>query len=165
MMKRLFIFSILAALFLGLSAAPTRKVLDDGGSGPYKAEAISEPSLHGYVVYRPADYKAAVKAEGPLPLFVFANGGCNDTSLPHERMLSDLASHGYLVVALGEMQDSISDRELHKSPTEDMPRAIDWAERVVNDASSVYYKGIDLEYVGLGGMSCGGAQVLAVIPV
>ncbi|MDE6565020.1 MAG: family 43 glycosylhydrolase [Muribaculaceae bacterium] len=161
MMKRLFIFSILAAIFLGLSAAPTRKVLDDGGSGPYKAEAISEPSLPGYVVYRPADYKSAVKAEGPLPLFVFANGGCNDTSLPHERMLSDLASHGYLVVALGEMQDSISDRELHKSPTGDMPRAIDWAERVVNDASSVYYKGIDLEYVGLGGMSCGGAQVLA----
>jgi len=160
-MKRFFILAVFSALILDLSAAPVRKVLDDGGSGPYKAEAISEPSLPGYVVYRPVDYKAAVKGEGHLPLFVFANGGCNDTSLPHERMLSDLASYGYLVVALGEMQDSISDRELHKSPNEDMPRAIDWAERANKDASSPYYKGIDLEYVGLGGMSCGGAQVLA----
>lgn len=76
-------------------------------------------------------------------------------------MLSDLASHGYLIVALGQMQDSINDRELHKSPNADMPRAIDWAERVNSDPSSPYYKGIDMEYVGLGGMSCGGAQVLA----
>ncbi len=161
-MKR---FTILLALALAVCAAATarstKKILDDGGSGPYKAEAISDPSLVNYVVYKPADLAAAVKMEGPLPLFVFANGACNDTSLPHERMLSDLASHGYLVVALGEMQDSINDRELHKSSNADMIKAIDWAERVNADPESPYYKNIDLEYVGLGGMSCGGAQVMA----
>lgn len=161
-MKRLTILITLAlAVCAAASARSTKKVIDDGGSGPYKAEAISDPSLVNYVVYKPADLGAAVKMDGPLPLFVFANGACNDTSLPHERMLSDLASHGYLVVALGEMQDSINDRELHKSPNADMINAIDWAERVNADPNSPYYKNIDLEYVGLGGMSCGGAQVMA----
>ncbi len=153
---------MLAACAIVASAGPAKKIIDDGGSGPFKAEAVKDATLDNFVVYRPADYKAAVKAEGPLPLFVFANGGCNDTSLPHERMLNDIASYGYLVVAMGEMQDSINDRPLAKSPNEDMPRAIDWAEKMNADPQSPYYKGIDLEYVGLGGQSCGGAQVLAV---
>lgn len=161
MIKRILSISVIILTFVSVLAGPTRKIIDDGGSGPFKAEAVSDPTLDNFVVYRPVDYKAAVKAEGPLPLLVFANGGCNDTSLPHERMLNDIASHGYLVVALGQMQDSINDRELGKSPNTDMPRAIDWAEKQNADPSSFYYKGIDLDYVGLGGQSCGGAQVLA----
>ncbi len=157
-----FILSIsLAASALALIAAPTKKIIDEGGSGPYKAEAISDPTLPGFVVYRPADIKEAVVHEGPLPLFVFANGGCNDTSLPHEKMLNDVASYGYLVVALGEMQDSINDRPLRKSPDSDMIKAIDWAEVQNGTPSSDYYKNVDLEYVALGGQSCGGAQTLA----
>ena len=105
---------MLTLLTVTVSAAPSRKVIDDGGSGPYKAEAVSEASLPGFVVYRPCDMSAAVTHEGPLPLFVFANGACNDTSLPYERMLNDLASYGYFVIALGEMPDSINDRELRK---------------------------------------------------
>lgn len=158
------ISSILAVLILtaiAVSAKTDKKIIDDGGSGPYKSEAISDPSLENFVVYRPVDLPAAVRKEGPLPLFVFANGACDDTSLPHERMLSDLASYGYLVVALGELQDSINDRQLHKSPNEDMIRAIDWAERVNADSGSPYFKKIDMEYIGIGGMSCGGAQALA----
>lgn len=88
-----FITSFLAiSLSLTVFAAPTKKIIDNGGSGPYKAEAISEPSLPDLVVYRPVDIAEAVVHEGPLPVLVFANGGCNDTSLPHERMLNDLAS-------------------------------------------------------------------------
>lgn len=157
-----FITSFLAiSLSLTVFAAPTKKIIDNGGSGPYKAEAISEPSLPDLVVYRPVDIAEAVVHEGPLPVLVFANGGCNDTSLPHERMLNDLASYGYLVLALGEMQDSINDRELHKSPNSDMIRAIDWAEAQNKDKKSEYFGKIDTEYIALGGQSCGGAQVLA----
>ncbi|MCM1451870.1 MAG: alpha/beta fold hydrolase [Clostridium sp.] len=152
----------MAALAGTLSwAGPSKKIIDDGGSGPYKAEAITDPTLPGFVVYRPADIPQAVTHEGALPLFVFANGGCNDTSLPHERMLNDVASYGYIVVALGEMQDSITDRELHKSPNSDMAKAIDWAEEQNAKKGSPYYGYIDTEYVALGGQSCGGAQVLA----
>lgn len=139
----------------------TQKVIDQGGSGRFKAEAVSEYSLPGFVVYKPQDMAQACQHQGPLPLVVFANGGCNDTSLPFERMLSDLASHGYLVVALGEMQQRIDDRELHKSPNEDMIRAIDWATQQNADSRSEYYRHIDLSSIALTGMSCGGAQVMA----
>lgn len=126
MKKIAFLLPFLFFTALLVSAKTDKKIIDDGGSGPYRAEAISDPSLENFVVYRPSDLSATVKKEGPLPLFVFANGACDDTSLPHERMLNDLASYGYLVVALGELQDSINDRQLHKSPNEDMIRAIDW---------------------------------------
>jgi len=146
---------------LAAFGAPAKKIIDDGGSGPFKAEAISENTLPGFVVYKPADLKATVTQEGPLPLLVFANGACNDTSLPYERMLNDLASYGYLVVALGEMQDSINDRQLGKSPNEDMIKALAWAESENVKPGGDYHGSIDLEYIAFGGHSCGGAQLLA----
>ena len=160
MKKKILLFALLLVSVLGY-AAPRRKIIEDGGSGQFKAEAVSERTLPGFVVYKPQNMLAAVEHEGPLPLLVFANGGCNDTSIPHEKMLNDLASYGYVVIALGEMQERLDDRELHKSPNEDMKRAIDWAERQTRDRNSEYYRGIDMEYVALGGQSCGGAQVLA----
>lgn len=161
-MKRFITCFALMSLCVTTFAAPSRKVIDNGGSGPYKAEAISEPTLPGFVVYRPCDIDGAVKGEGAaLPLFVFANGACHDTSLPYERMLNDIASYGYMVVALGEMQDSVNDRELKTSPNIDMIRAIEWAEAQTGKMGSDYYKGIDTEKVVFGGHSCGGAQTLA----
>ncbi len=161
MKKIALVLSLLSLAGISVWAKTEKKIIDEGGSGPFKAEAISEPTLENFVLYRPVDLQEAVKKEGPLPLFVFANGACDDTSLPHERMLNDLASYGYLVIALGELQDSINDRQLHKSPNLDMIRAIDWAEKVNVDSSSPYFKKIDLEYIGIGGMSCGGAQAMA----
>ena len=161
-MKRLKVTLLTAFMALAMIANPVKKkIIDEGGSGPYKAEAITESTLPGFVVYKPADMLNAVTTGGPLPLVVFANGGCNDTSLPHEKMLNDLASYGYMVIALGEMQDSINDRKLGKSPNSDMIKAIDWAEKANADSKSGYLGAIDMEYVALAGQSCGGAQVLA----
>lgn len=160
MKKILLSFAFMLAAIITI-AAPSKKIIDEGGSGQYKAEAISSPTLPGFVIYKPQDIAAAVQHTKTLPVLVFANGGCNDTSLPHERLLNDLASYGYLVIALGEMQEDINDRELHKSPNEDMIRAIDWAEKQNENPESPYYHSIDLEHIALGGQSCGGAQVLA----
>lgn len=142
-------------------AVPQKKIIDNGGSGKYSAEAVSDATLPGFVIYKPQDVAAAVKQVGALPLLVFANGACNDTSLPHEKMLNDLASYGYLVIALGELQERIDDRKLNKSPNEDMIRAVEWAERQNKTKESIYYNSIDVEHIAFGGQSCGGAQVLA----
>lgn len=72
MIKHSILLSLLTLSFLTAIAAPSRKIIDDGGSGPFKAEAISDPSLDNFVVYRPVDYKSATKSEGPLPLFVLS---------------------------------------------------------------------------------------------
>ena len=143
------------------STPVTRKVIDNGGSGRFKAEAVSEFSLPGYVVYKPQDIEAACQHQGPLPLVIFANGACDDTSLPFERMLSDLASYGYIVVALGEMQQTFDDRPLAKSKNEDMPHAIDWAFEQCHSPRSEYYQRINLDAIALTGMSCGGAMTMA----
>lgn len=81
------------------------KVPDLGGSGRFKAVAVREKSLSDFVVYRPADINNAVgRTRGALPVLVFCNGGCMDTSIGYENMLTDIASHGYVVVAIGELQ-------------------------------------------------------------
>ncbi len=95
-------------------------------------------------------------------MVVFANGGCNDTSLPFERMLSEIASHGYIVIALGAMQERLDDRSLSKSPNEKMPEALDWVEEQSNSEQSDYYQAVNLDKIAFAGQSCGGAQVLAM---
>mgnify|MGYP003297292594 CR=1 FL=1 len=137
-----------------------RKVVDGGGSGPYKAEAREEKTFLDAVVYKPMDLKAA-SADAKLPVLVFANGGCNDTSLPHERMLTEVASRGYIVIALGSMQFDIDDRPLRKSPNEQMKAAMDWIIAQNSAKKSDYYGVVATDRIAVAGQSCGGAQALA----
>lgn len=138
------------------------KVIDQNGSGVYNAIAATEASLKNFVVYRPENLAAAAQSENTLPIMVFANGGCNNTSIPHERLLSEVASHGYLIVALGALQRELSDRKLNKAPNAMIIEAIDWLTAKNNEPSSEYFQTLDLNKVAIGGQSCGGAQVLAV---
>ena len=135
------------------------KNIDNGGSGAYKAEAREEATFTDAVIYKPVDLKAAAK-EGPLPVLVWANGGCNDTSLPHERMLNEVASQGYVVIALGSMQERIDDRPLKKSPNEQMAQAMDWITKEASRRESEYYGVVDVNKMAVAGQSCGGAQAL-----
>lgn len=136
--------------------------IDNGGTGAYEAIAATESEFNDYVVYRPKNIALAVEKEGPLAVMVFANGGCNDTSFPFKRMLSEIASNGYIVIALGAMQDSLDDRQLNKSPNEMMPKAVDWLASQQTNKESEYFKTVDLNRVAFAGQSCGGAQILAV---
>ncbi|WP_111978682.1 poly(ethylene terephthalate) hydrolase family protein [Algibacillus agarilyticus] len=138
------------------------RLIDNGGSGPYKSIAAKESSLVDFVVYRPEDLAVASQQENKLPILVFANGGCNNTSIPHERMLSEVASQGYIVVALGSLQRTLLDRELNKAPNGMMLEAINWVNQKNNEQKSEYYQKLDLDNIAIGGQSCGGAQVLAV---
>ena len=140
--------------------APLSKVIDNGGSGDYPAIAISQPPMEDYVIYRPGDLAYAAKTEGKLPVMIFANGGCNNTSLTHERVLSEIASQGYIVIALGPMQRKLTDRKIVKAPDSMMTEALDWILKENADPESEYYQTIDTEAIAFGGQSCGGAQVI-----
>ena len=161
-MKKNYIYALLLAFILPAAthAIERRKIIDQGGSGPYKAEAREEKSFNDAVIYKPEDLKAAAAKEGKLPVLVWANGGCNDTSLPHERMLNEVASHGYIVIALGSMQDRIDDRPLKKSPNEQMIQAMDWVKTEADNKRSDYYDVVNTENIAVAGQSCGGAQAL-----
>ena len=138
------------------------KIIDNGGSGPYPAVALTETSLPDHVVYRPEDISYAAETEGGLPVLIFANGGCNDTSLPHERVLNEIASEGYVVIALGDLQMRLDDRLIKKAPDQMMYEAMDWIIARNSDESSPYFGCIDIDNIAAGGQSCGGTQVINV---
>lgn len=138
------------------------KIIDNGGSGPYKSFAVSEKSLPNFVVYRPEDIQKAIDIEGKLPILVWANGGCMDSSIHHERLLTEVASHGYIIVAIGKLQITVDEREHKKTPDKELQVAIDWITKQTNNKKSEYYQIADVNKIAACGMSCGGAQTLGI---
>ncbi len=149
------------------------KVPDYGGSGPHKAIAVRERTLPDFVVYRPVNMQAAMRvgrlgmfATGTpqtekLPVLVFCNGGCMDTSIGYENMLTDIASYGYVVVAIGELQMMAHHEQDKHTPSSMVQRALNWICQQAGDPASPYCHVLDTTRIAAAGHSCGGAQVLA----
>ncbi|MBO4410444.1 MAG: hypothetical protein J5775_06795, partial [Spirochaetales bacterium] len=77
-MKKILLVALLALFaFSGTNAQIVKsKVIDGGGSGPFKAIAASEQSLPDFTVYRPEKLLEAAGTDGTLPIIIFGNGGC-----------------------------------------------------------------------------------------
>ena len=137
------------------------KHIDNGGSGAFKSVAVSEETLPGVVVYRPQDLYWAATREKALPILIWGNGACVDTSIDYERMLIELASKGYMVVAVGDIQFEKKDRKDNHTSSDMLAQAIDWVKTQAADKKSIYYGNVDTTKIAAAGHSCGGAQVLA----
>ena len=162
MKTRSLLFTLGMVLCTSLLAQPLKtKNIDNGGTGMFKAIAVKESGMPDFVIYRPKDLMHAHARCGALPLLMFANGGCMDTSIGYERMLTEIASHGYIVMAIGEMQDVRNDRKESHTPSSELKRGLDWIVQQSVTKGSDYYQNIDTARIGAAGHSCGGAQVLA----
>ena len=75
--------------------------IEDGGSGPYKAIVVADESLPAFTVYRPVNMNAAVEAQGKLPVILYANGACANSTVQMRFLLNDVASYGYIAVGIG----------------------------------------------------------------
>src|SRR5688572_7195880 len=103
-MQRLIATTLLAAMTLtSLNATaadaglfPIGVIGSAWGSGPMPAVAEVREDLQTHTLYRPATLPAK-----SLPLLVWGNGACRDDGLAHEAFLREIASHGYIVIALG----------------------------------------------------------------
>lgn len=73
------------------------------GSGPFKANMRVEPSLPTHTVYRPADL-AALGAR-KLPVLAWGNGACVALGNRFRYYLSEIASHGFIAIAVGAIGD------------------------------------------------------------
>ena len=162
MKTRSLLFALGMVLCTSLLAQPLKtKNIDNGGTGMFKAIAVKESGMPAFVIYRPKDLMHAHARCGALPLLMFANGGCMDTSIGYERMLTEIASHGYIVMAIGEMQDVRNDRKESHTPSSELKRGLDWIVQQSVTKGSDYYQNIDTARIGAAGHSCGGAQVLS----
>lgn len=69
------------------------------GSGPYKAVMATDLSLPEHVLYYPANLEAA----GKLPIISWGNGACIHAGNRFRVFLTEIASHGFLVISAGRM--------------------------------------------------------------
>ena len=161
----LFCFALLGIPFAnttyGQTISPTSvRVVEDGGSGPFKAEMLTDTSLPTHTVFRPQQLEGFGKSL-KLPIIVWGNGACANSPWEHVNFLSEVASHGFLVVASGPMPQE-GEQGKGRSTSSQLTDAINWAIAQNSDKKSVYYHKIDVNKIAVSGMSCGGLQTLEV---
>lgn len=142
---------------------PTSRVIEDGGTGPYKAIALQESSLATHTVFRPQDLSAFGNSR-KLPIIAWGNGACANSPWEHVNFLSEVASHGFLVVAIGPMPLAGEKASGPMSKSTQLTDAIDWAIAQNSDKLSPLYGKIDITKIAVSGMSCGGLQTLEMAP-
>ena len=145
--------------FTTMDEKPTSRVVEEGGTGPYKAVMKEEPTLEAHTIFVPQDL-SAFNEKKALPVLVWGNGACNNSPFEHYKFLNEIASHGYIVVATGFMPQEGERYHGPRSTTEQQIEAMDWVEQQNADKNSPYYGKIDVKNICVAGMSCGGLQTL-----
>ena len=79
-------FAMSASLFA--QTEPT--VLEEGGTGPYKAVMYEVEGFNEHTVFAPKDLSVFSEKKA-LPVLVWGNGGCANSPRGHEKFLNDIA--------------------------------------------------------------------------
>jgi len=157
-MKR-FVLSFALASIAIVGFAQKSQVVEDGGTGPYKAIMKEEASLAEHTIFVPQDLKAFGKKE-KLPVLVWGNGACTNSPWEHYKFLNEIASYGFIVVATGFIPIDGQSYRGPMSTTEQQIESMDWVIAQNADKNSPYYDKIDVKNICVAGMSCGGLQTL-----
>jgi dienelactone hydrolase len=135
----------------------------DGGSGPYKSVLVGDPNLKTHTLYRPRDLKA-FGANLKLPIVAYGNGACRNASYEVRNFLTEVASHGFLVIATGPAIPTIAGGSYVTGPTtsSQLLDAVNWATAENARQGSEFYGKVDTSKVAVMGHSCGGLQAIEV---
>ena len=138
------------------------RVVEDGGTGTYSAIMYTNSSLPTHTIFRPKDL-SAFGNKAKLPIIAWGNGACANSPWEHINFLSEVASHGFLVIAIGPMPKE-GERGGGRSTSSQLIDAIDWAIAQNSNKESVLFGKIDVSKISVSGMSCGGLQTLETAP-
>jgi hypothetical protein len=147
------------------------------GNGPYPSTREEPASLPTHTLYRPADLTKTPK----LPILLWGNGGCRNTSVEFTRFLGEIASQGYLIVAVGRSDIPFmiinfngglgvvgstrpysGSAPLVVNDANILLKGLDWALAENSRAGSALYGKLDVDQVAALGQSCGGPQAFRV---
>jgi dienelactone hydrolase len=147
-------------LIAGVAICQTAPV----GSGPYPAIIEGDLGVPGHTIYRPENLRSFNK-ENPMPVLAWGNGGCANSSQMHANFLAEIASQGFLVVAIGPFGAS-GGPSMQGGGTKSVQllEALDWATAENKRQGSKYYGKVNPAKFAAAGMSCGGLQALEVSP-
>lgn len=150
-----------AGLGAPADAPPPRTVTP----GPYAVTAESYPTLPTHTAYHPTALEGFGAAKR-LPIVAWGNGACARNGSAFATFLTQIASHGYLAIAIGP-KDAPAPPQGGAAPPPTIDdamliQAIDWAVKENGDRASRFYNKIDTPKAAVMGQSCGGLQALAV---
>lgn len=149
------------------------------GSGPNPAVMEVDPGLATHTVYHPADMAALGGAR--LPIVAWGNGACVNTGNRFRWFLSEVASYGYLVVAIGPIGPAETESAPRPTPpgvgppvpprdqrtlpppashASQLIDAINWATAENERPQSRYFHRLDVKKIAVMGQSCGGVQAI-----
>ena len=153
---------LLGYLLLGGQALAS----DPVGSGPERALVSAEPSLPTHTVYRPAI------VSGRYPVVLWGNGSCVNSNFHYREFLAEIASHGFIVLAIGPYRDSAPPRQQRPENPADWPpfetrhsqmlEALDWITAENQRPGSPFRDHVVTDKVAAMGHSCGGLQTVKV---
>jgi hypothetical protein len=160
--SRFILLALALSITVGtLKAQVSARVVEDGGTGKYSALMTTEATLPTHTIFRPKDLSGFGK-KNKLPVIAWGNGACYDSPWEHVNFLNEVASHGFLVIAIGVMPKETGEQVKERSTSKKLLDAIDWAIAQNNDKKSPFYNRIDVSNIAVSGMSCGGLQTLEV---
>jgi dienelactone hydrolase len=153
----------------GAPAAPAQAFV---GTGRYPAISEAAAGLATHTVYRPRDLS---QTREPLPVVLFANGACANDNRFFRPFLTELASRGYVVIAIGPYDPAPLVRSGAPEPAAAAPTpgqdptqssqlvdALAWALAENARPGSALHEKLAVRRVAVMGQSCGGLQALDV---
>ncbi len=159
---------------LAAKVATATAAAEAGGLGPFPAEMVADATLPTHTLYRPRDLGAAAR-RGRLPIVAWGNGACANYGNRFRYFLTELASQGYLVLAVGPIAPQVAEWKVSLDPANPLPPserlpgsyaaqltdAIDWAIAENGRRGSAYYRKLDTSAIAVMGQSCGGLQAIS----
>jgi dienelactone hydrolase len=162
MKRRMFRSSL--SLLLGAAWLAPAHAADPTGSGAEPAIVYSDASLPTHTIYRPASLMRR------YPVVLWGNGSCVDSNFGYREFLAEIASHGFIVLAIGPYRDSPAPREQRPADPADWPPfetrysqmldALDWIAAENDRPGSPLLAKVAVEKVAVMGHSCGGLQAV-----
>ncbi len=139
-------------------------------TGPFAVVVEHDPGLATHTIYRPRELSM-----NEHPVLVWGEGGCAKNGLMFPEYLSEIASHGFVVIADGPPiarpagappagggapppgggAGPPADRFTMVNGTA-LVAAIDWLAAESKDRNSRFYRKVGIERLAAMGMSCGG---------
>jgi len=164
-----------AALLCGCVVAQYSQHSLAAGTGSFPAIMESDRGLATHTVYRPESLIAFSDGRR-LPIVSWGNGGCVNAGDSARNFLTEIASHGMLVIAVGPIRgdsdpppQANADRAAPAGPprafpptsAEQLTEAIDWALAENLRPDSRYFGRLAPDAIAIMGYSCGGLQALS----
>jgi dienelactone hydrolase len=156
---------LLKSSLVGLTLVATRLfAADPSGSGPEAAIVYSAETLPTHTIYRPEALRER------YPIVLWGNGSCVDSNYAYREFLAEVASHGFIVLAIGPYRDSPAPRAPRPADPAEWPPfethysqmldALDWIRAENDRTGSPFRDHVAVDKVAVMGHSCGGLQTI-----